>query len=194
MVQFDAQSYGPFIAEILRKDHSSPLGPGNPTQPVPANLAGFAANLEKAFRPHRIQDHVMARACLAGLWLYHDYLDESHQISQEVETPTGSYWHGIMHRREKDFDNAKYWFRQVGKHPVFALLREDAAELAAPIELLPAARFLRTQPAWNASAFIDLCEACLDGRSSHNLLCQVIQQREWELLFDHCYRQACGLA
>ena len=61
----------------------------------------------------------MALACMAGLWLRHDFLDESHRISQDLENPSGSYWHGIMHRRELDFSNAKYWFRRVGMHRVF---------------------------------------------------------------------------
>src|SRR5258706_16358356 len=41
-----------------------------------------------------------ADAMLAGLWLWHDWLDESHQISQSLHSATGSFWHAIMHRRE----------------------------------------------------------------------------------------------
>src|SRR5712692_4548746 len=149
MFSFDPQSYGPFIAEILRKDRLSPLGPCRPTQPVPANLAALATNMEQAFAPHPIQDQEMAQACLAGLWLYHDYLDESHRISQGIETSSGSYWHGVMHRREPDFDNAKYWFQRVGKHPIFADLSAGAAELAAVVELHGAAKFLLNQPLWD---------------------------------------------
>lgn len=194
MSPLDAGAYGPFIAEILQPTRLNALGRGNPTQPVPANLAAFAANRDRAFAPYSIQDEDMASACLAGLWLYHDHLDESHRISQGIETPSGGYWHGLMHRREPDFDNAKYWFRRVGKHSIFASLRAAAAELAASAELQSSAKFLATQSAWDPLAFIDLCESCLDGRSPHILLCQQIQQQEWQLLFDHCYRQACGLA
>ena len=50
----------------------------------------------------------------AGIWLYVDDLERSHGISQNLHTAEGSYWHGIMHRREGDFSNAKYWFRQAG--------------------------------------------------------------------------------
>ncbi len=58
-------------------------------------------------------------SCMAGLWLLVGELDRSHKISQDLSTPNGSYWHGIMHRREGDYWNAKYWFRKVGEHPVF---------------------------------------------------------------------------
>ena len=37
-----------------------------------------------------------ASALLAGLWLWHDFLDESHAISQNLPTPTGSLWHALL--------------------------------------------------------------------------------------------------
>src|SRR4051794_25421628 len=61
-----------------------------------------------------------ARAMLAGLWLYHDFLDESHRISQDLHSPTGSFWHAVMHRREGDFSNAKYWYARCRHHPALA--------------------------------------------------------------------------
>jgi hypothetical protein len=132
----------------------------------------------------------MASACLAGLYLLYDGLDESHAISQSIETPTGSYWHGIMHRREPDYGNAKYWFRRVGNHPVFATLVVAARELAASEKLDRPADFLVEQGAWDPFHFVDLCEAVAKGRSTSGMLCRQIQRRECELLFDHCYRAA----
>ena len=54
----------------------------------------------------------------AGLWLYVDDLERSHAVSQSLETPSGSYWHGVMHRREGDFSNSHYWLRRAERHPL----------------------------------------------------------------------------
>ena len=67
-----------------------------------------------------------ALAAVSGLLLWNGNLDRSHTISQGIENPTGSYWHGIMHRMEGDYWNAKYWFRRVGRHPAMSRLRDAA--------------------------------------------------------------------
>jgi len=63
---------------------------------------------------------------IAGLWLSVDLLDYSHRISQSMDEPTGAYWHGIMHRREGDFSNAKYWFHQASGHPAIGAVQSQA--------------------------------------------------------------------
>jgi hypothetical protein len=186
MTLFDPTVYSPVIAELLHEPWVPPLGAGEPNRDLGARLEALTS--DDAFAPHRVRDGGMADACRAGLFLYHNFLDQSHTISQELLTPTGSYWHALMHRREPDFENAKYWFRRVGTHPVFEGLRADAAELAA--DAPPQAAFLRTQTAWEPFAFVDLCAAALVGRVPCDELCRQIQKREWQLLFDWCYRQA----
>ncbi|HRI88038.1 MAG TPA: hypothetical protein PLJ47_16055 [Candidatus Hydrogenedentes bacterium] len=96
----------------------------------------------------------------AGLWLYVDELDMSHEISQGINGATGSFWHGIMHRREGDFGNSHYWFARVGKHPAMAKI-----------------------PGYDPDAFIDAVEA-RHAKSPADLI--ELQRQEWAALFAWC--------
>jgi hypothetical protein len=183
--------YSPAIRNLVLPPQLNPLGPGNRAEDARAKLE--ALRLETAFAPHAVHDTDMAMACLAGLWLYHNYLSDAHFISEDIHTPTGHYWHALIHRREPDFANAAYWFHRVGRHPIFDALRREAAALAAAEpHLEPAARFLVEKAEWDPFAFNDLCAAVLQGKAHCEKLCRQIQQREWELLFEYCYRHAIG--
>jgi hypothetical protein len=188
-MSFETTTYGPAVAELLAVAPQNELGPGRPDKSLRAALAALSP--ESLVAPHMLSDRAMAQAALAGLWLRFDFLDESHRISQDLENATGSYWHGIMHRREPDFGNARYWFRRVGQHAVFAPLAEEARRLVETNRVRPAAQFLIDQETWNPSAFVDLCEAA-GADAETTSLCKQIQQREWELLFDYCYRSAAA--
>ncbi len=51
----------------------------------------------------------------AGLHLLNDDLATSHALSQSHEgEPLADYWHAIIHRREGDYGNSRYWFGRVG--------------------------------------------------------------------------------
>jgi hypothetical protein len=172
-------TFSPAIREILAEERLAPLGPGTPNEPMRARLQRLT--VESLCAPQPVADQDFARCCLAGLWLYHDFLDQAHEISQEIETASGSYWHGIMHRREPDYGNAAYWFRRVGKHPVFELLPAAARKLAPNVPI---------PSPWDPFWFIDYCEACANGKEPGEQFARLLQKREWELLFDYCYRQA----
>jgi hypothetical protein len=192
MPSFSPHSYGPAVAELLAPERLNELGPGEPNGAARSKLGALSA--ECLVAPLSLGDRVMAEACLAALWLYHDFPDESHAISQQLETVEGSYWHGILHRREPDYANAKYWFRRVGRHPIGAELAAAARELAKTASADRSADYLASQEDWDHFRFVDLCQAAAGGRSAAELLCRRIQQREWELLFDYCYRRACANA
>ncbi len=187
---FDPALFGSVFATLLSIPRHPSLGPGIPTAAASPYLQGMT--LENAFAGCPVTDRSMAEACLAGLWLYHNHLDDSHRISQSIAGSTGSFWHGILHRREPDAWNSNYWFERVGVHPVYPLLNREAASLARQRggNLPAAARFLTEQTAWNPRRFIELCETARSGQSDATSLCLQIQDAEWWLLFDYCYRQS----
>jgi hypothetical protein len=166
---FNPEAYGPLFAPLLAIDRRRALDAGRP-EGTAATLKTLSVGTAFA---HVVAAADMAACCVAGVWLLHDCLDESHTISQGIDTPSGSFWHGIMHRREGDFSNAKYWFRHVGQHPVFDALGERA-----------------NVAAWDPFVFVDTCQAVARGNSDARERCLDIQQAEWELLFDYCYRAA----
>jgi hypothetical protein len=131
-------------------------------------------------------------AMIAGLWLRYDWLHQSHRVSQALENPTGSYWHAIMHRREGDFSNSKYWYARAGNHPAYQTL---AASVGRLVNAMPADKSLLRVVAtgWNSAAFVDLVEAVHEDPSNpRHALAVTLQQMEWSNLFDHCTRAAAG--
>lgn len=176
MATLDPTSYSPPIAELLADLPLAPLGPGKP-QPV---LRSKLKAAESAFPSAADRD--MVAACCAGLWLAFDFLDEAHAISQELNSVEGSYWHALMHRREPDADNSAYWFRRVGAHPLFEALPAEAQALGLRLNAKP----------WSPFAFIDLCEKYRDSGKEEEMTLRRLQHREWELLFDWCYRHSLG--
>jgi hypothetical protein len=171
---FDLSSYSSAVQEILAFD-----GSGERLMPLASGTCSSAEAYKKlkAARPCDLFPNARAPgAAMAGIYLYFSCLDESHTISQGIETPDGSFWHGIMHRQEPDASNAGYWFRQVGKHPIFPDLQKAAEKSGYP-----------TGREWDPFAFIDACDdARQHAGSDREKLLQRVQLAEWQLLFAHC--------
>lgn len=132
-------------------------------------------------------------AIQAGLLQWHDRLDASHHRSQSIEgeglNQDGDYWHAIMHRREPDYSNAKYWFRQLGRHPLLGRLPGIADEVLATCSDGGWRSRLASGGRWNAPAFVELCATCADGEESPlGLAARRIQRAEMLLLLE----QSCA--
>jgi hypothetical protein len=136
---------------------------------------------------------VAAHAMLAGLWLWHDGLGECHEIVQQSseDSPSAAlfaFWHAIMHRREGDFSNSKYWYARVGDHPVLEALGHQAGTI---VNSLPADNsvFRVIANGWKPAALVDLVQAVHESPNDQRHAVAVrLQQLEWKLLFDYCAR------
>jgi len=149
-------------------------------------IAGYPPDVLRGKTPHQLfAGRLSPAGMVAGLWLYHGDLDAAHRVSQELETPEGSFWHAVMHRREPDPGNAAYWFRRTGRHPVFPALRQRVAGLVVGHE---ETEFV-LKAEWDPFGWIDFWEKARRRPESpdHSLALQ-IQEAEWEILFEYCAR------
>ncbi len=192
-------TYTPAIAEVIEK-----LETGNPVPTlVPQEAwnteltdALESASLDELFQGESLKNSTFGDAIKSGLLLWNDALDESHNISQGLSNQTGSYWHGIMHRREPDYSNAKYWFGRVGTHPIFPQIRERAlailSEVSSPSDALAyIAQTIEAEENWDAYQFIDWCQAAENGSDADvTRFLQQVQAEEIKLLLAYSYRNA----
>jgi len=191
-------TYTPAIAEVIEKlEAGNPLPTLVPQKAWSPELTDALAStsVDELFQGESVKNTTFGDAIKSGLLLWNDALDESHNISQGLENQTGSYWHGIMHRREPDYSNSKYWFGRVGTHPIFPQLRERALailkETPDPSDALARiAQTIETEEHWDAYQFIDWCQAAEGVSDDVTRFLQQVQAEEIKLLLAYSYRNA----
>ncbi|MEZ5403542.1 MAG: hypothetical protein R2729_27935 [Bryobacteraceae bacterium] len=160
------------------------------------SITDYGAALERILRnpgDRRVLDGVTAEAlfptgrnpaaAMAGLWIRAGDDDRAHTIAQDLHDADGSFWHGIVHRREPDPGNSGYWFRRTGRHPVFPALLAAVKTLELPSRFVPGAQ-------WDPFAWIDFWEYARRRPDSAEWRTALeIERLEWEILFDYCARR-----
>lgn len=127
----------------------------------------------------------LSAAVRSGLLLWNDDLDASHTLSQDIHDSTGSYWHAIMHRREGDAGNSKYWWRRTGAHPAFDAVQQAVSAVLENETAAAARNFaaeLQRSGKWQPERFVDACSA---GSDRDEWLLRV-QAAEMETLLNWC--------
>ena len=155
-----AQSFSTELVSAIGGLPMPPLGESAPHTALVTLLNGGIGDHLIDVAPSRQME------CLSGFWLVAGDIHRSHSISQDLGSAEGSFLHGIMHRREGDFGNSKYWFRRVGSHPTFDQIEQETeGHYCDPFD------------------FVDQCQRATQSGSSDEInRCIRSQWIEWQSL------------
>ncbi len=177
------------VRPLLETPQPATLGPGPRPGVLPVETLNrrLEALLAQTPRTRAAQD---AMRGLVLLW--HDHLAAAHALVRGLENPDGRLLHGIMHRREPDYGNAKYWFRRAGSHRCYPPLAERLTAALAEAGEPELNRRLFPRGVWDPFGFVDLCEAAASLTPDHPRVArlQEVQRLEFEVLAEHW----CGAA
>lgn len=122
------------------------------------------------------KERIHAGLGLALLW--HDDLTQAHELCQAYEGHADcDYVHALLHRREGDFANAKYWFREVGSHPIYPAVAQAALDLRQV--------GLVANDQWRPAAMVDACAAALRHAPAQRQTLMQVQAAEFRALALH---------
>jgi hypothetical protein len=178
------KSYSDLVGRVFREPHL--LEKLMPSEPLDWELLCRIRDADDATIAGGKAIAVPAAFALVrgGLLYAVDAIDAAHRIFQDAPSDLGSYWHGMMHRREGDFDNARYWFRRAGTLGCSGTLHRAASEVSADVA---------RQSGWDPYYFTGQCEQARFGADELVPELVKLQRVEFDTLFDYSWRQS-GLA
>lgn len=170
-------------AETLRSGVAASLGPDRRSETLSepeihsAVREGVSSGAVPAAR---------AQTVLALLLLWHDHLETAHNIVQHDQSADASFIHALMHRREPDYWNSKYWWRRAGSHPAYADIAPQVRALLRARGRQDRLSTLLPGGLWQPDAFVDACEAVAahPGNESDLELLREVQRIEFSVLLD----------
>ncbi len=121
--EYSGMNYSAFITDFLRTAHLPRISAQEPL-PDQDLIQQVTAAKEKEIAPVAGPN---VRCIRSLLFLAAGGLSQAHRIVQEMSTTDAAYIHGVIHRVDDDFDNARYWFRGARVHPAAAEMYRRAA-------------------------------------------------------------------
>jgi hypothetical protein len=169
---------------IVRTSELPELGPG-PRKDVLA-VSALQAQLEAFFKKAGLSQDRRVRLGAAAL-LYHDHHDAAHDLVQDMTDADGALIHAILHRREPDYWNAKYWYRRIADHPIYRHLAAALTGLSANEVGQALATRLAVTGTVDPFVFVDSCEELARAESNDPQVAflRSVQQAEFEALVSH---------
>jgi hypothetical protein len=161
-----------------------------PTTPLPLKMKTLMSpinppRLDRGVRPDTLpadsirltlQEAPPVALGLALLW--HDHWDAAHAIAQSDEgEPDHDFLHAMIHRREGDFGNARFWLRETETHPCHDVIASRAESFLTSDSLRSA---FTIDGRWNARAYLDAVRKQSKGNqdSSQEILLRNLQGAE----------------
>jgi hypothetical protein len=127
----------------------------------------------------------------SALYLCFDCFGEAHNIAHDHEGLIGNWLHAILHGREPDAGNSKYWYVRTKIPAKFSqgIAQEALKVLGAgpPKELESLKKKLAKSGEWEPAAFVDICNKIRqeDPESPAYRALAQIQEVEWQGLVAH---------
>ncbi len=151
----------------------------------------------KLFGGATLANEEMTAAIRAMLYLWNGWPGDCKMYAQAADEQTCRYLVGFCERQAGNTDPAKEALQQLTAHPVYDAMTKyvpAAVGVGADTYLRRFADIVKLGGAWEPFAYIDLFELARRKElcNAAEEVVRTFQCREFELLFDHCYKATTG--
>jgi hypothetical protein len=138
-----------------------------------------------------VADSGLSPLVKGALYLYLDCFEEAHNIANEREGAwEGNWLHAILHRREPDAGNAKYWYARVqapeGAYRAIGWAAMEILGNKPPKGLEKLAEKVKKSCLWEPELFVEACDKVRQGppNSPEYQMLVRLQEIEWRNLLE----------